>query len=204
MLLDYNQLQKFLSVSIKGVIHIGAHECEEDKFYKQINVDKVIWIDALQHKVDEFKNKGFNIFQAVISDKDDESVNFNITNNLQSSSILELDTHLKHHPWVHVLARVVMKTKKLDTFVQENKVDMNNYNFLNLDIQGAELMALKGFSTNLDKIDYIYTEVNVEHLYKNCALLEDLDNFLSQYNFKRVLTDITQYKWGDAFYVKNK
>ena len=79
---------------------------------------------------------------------------------------------------------------------------MNKYNFLNLDIQGAELLALKGFLKGLEKIEYVYTEVNSGEVYKDCAKIEELDFFLKEYNFERVETNMTQYEWGDAFYRK--
>jgi hypothetical protein len=39
-------------------------------------------------------------------------------------------------------------------------------------------------------------------LYKGCGLIEEVDNFLAQYNFKRVITQITVHGWGDALYIK--
>ena len=78
-----------------------------------------------------------------------------------------------------------------------------DYNFLNLDIQGAELKALKGMEEYLDKVDYIYTEVNEDYVYKGCALVSELDEFLGKYGFTRVETSWAgNCKWGDAFYIK--
>ena len=78
-----------------------------------------------------------------------------------------------------------------------------DYNFLNFDIQGAELKALKGMEPYLSKVDYLYTEVNSDYVYKGCALIDEIDDFLSKHNFKRVLTKITQHGWGDALYLKS-
>ena len=36
---------------------------------------------------------------------------------------------------------------------------------------------------HLKNIDYIYTEVNVEEVYKNCDKMEDLTNYLSNFGF---------------------
>ena len=72
-----------------------------------------------------------------------------------------------------------------------------------MDVQGYELEVLKGFD-NLDKINYIKTEVNRKELYKDCALVKDLDKYLKKYNFLRVKTVWwgRTVPWGDAFYVK--
>jgi hypothetical protein len=77
------------------------------------------------------------------------------------------------------------------------------FNFLNLDIQGVELKALKGMESYLDSIDYIYTEVNSDYVYKDCALVTEIDDYLKQFNFVRVETQWCEnFRWGDAFYVK--
>jgi hypothetical protein len=62
-------------------------------------------------------------------------------------------------------------------------------------------MALKGAIQSIKYAKVLYLEVNEKELYKNCGLITDIDNFLSQYHFKRVLTNITQYGWGDALYI---
>ena len=82
--------------------------------------------------------------------------------------------------------------------------DNDKYNFINIDVQGYELEVFKGSSQILKNVDYIMTEVNKSEVYKNCAMVEDLDNFLSKFNFKRVETTWDGITWGDAFYIKNQ
>ena len=47
-------LKKY-NIIFQGALHIGAHDCEESRFYSEIGIEpkKIIWIDALQKKVDE-------------------------------------------------------------------------------------------------------------------------------------------------------
>ena len=72
-----------------------------------------------------------------------------------------------------------------------------------MDIQGAELLALKGSTKILDKIDIINTELNFDELYEGCALAHEIDKFLKFYNFHRVETDLRfHHTWGDGLYVK--
>lgn len=40
-------------------------------------------------------------------------------------------------------------------------------------------------------------------LYVGAGLLPELDEYLATFNFKRVITNMTQYGWGDALYIKN-
>ena len=138
----------------------------------------------------------------MVSDVDDKEYDFNISNNGQSSSILEMDTHLKHHPQVKYIDSVKVKSKRIDTILRDNEISVSKYDFLNLDIQGAELMALKGMGKLIESFNYIYTEVNIGEVYRGCAKMNEIDEFLDKYDFKRVETKITEFEWGDAFYIK--
>ena len=141
------------------------------------------------------------MYNAVITDKDDAEIVFNISNNFQSSSILEFGTHLQEHPNVEYVDKIKQTSITVDTFFERNNIDASKYDFWNFDIQGAELMALKGATQSIKYAKVIYLEVNEKELYKNCGLITDIDNFLSQYNFKRVLTHILHWGWGDALYI---
>lgn len=210
MLIDFNTIHSVLrsnSIHIQGALHIGAHECEELPFYNQLGLDNtdIIWIDAIPSKVDEAKQRGIpNVYNALITDEDDADILFNISNNGQSSSVLEFGTHAYEHSWVVYVDKIQEKSITVDTFFHRNNIDPSKYNFWNFDIQGAELMALKGAINSIQHADALYLEVNVNELYKNCALIGEIDIFLAQYNFQRVLTNITCHGWGDALYIRNE
>jgi FkbM family methyltransferase len=207
MLIGFEEIYKILlskNINIIGCFHLGAHECEELTFYEKLGLknDDVIWVEAITSKVVEAQQRGIpNVYDAVITDKDDEEIVFNISNNGQSSSVLEFGTHSQEHPWVVYTQKINKKSITIDTFFERNNIDASKYNFWNFDIQGAELMALKGAVQSIKYAKAIYLEVNEKELYKNCGLITEIDTFLSNYNFKRVLTNITQHGWGDALYV---
>ena len=207
MLIPLQYLTKRFKLKIRGVLHIGAHECEEQAAYRQhgVNNQNIYWVEAMDNKVAEMKKKMpfLQIYHCVVNDKDDKELEFKITNNGQSSSLLDLGTHLKHHPHVWVTETKKYKTKRLDTFIKENNIPVENLNFMNLDIQGTELKAMKSMGDHISKFDYIYTEVNTEHVYENCALLTEIDEYLGKYGFKRaVIRMVEGCGWGDAFYIK--
>lgn len=209
MLFDPETVKKVLgNIQIKGVLHVGAHDCEEMCFYKEhlgVSADNVYWIEAIPFKVEECKQKGFvNVFQAVISDHDDQEITFNISNNIQSSSLLEFNTHAIEHPGVYYTQKFVSTSITLDTFFKRNKIDPSQLNFWNLDIQGCELMALKGGISNIQYADVIYLEVNEKELYKECALIHEIDEFLGNHGFQRILTNMTVHGWGDAIYTRRE
>ena len=196
-------------IKLTGVLHIGAHECEEKEFYNKdlhINNKNIIWIEANPTKVEEAKTRGIdNIYQAVITNEDDKEIMFNVANNFQSSSVLELGTHATEHPDIKYVKELsfIAKTITIKSFFQRNKIrNPEKYNFWNFDIQGAELMALQGSKEYIKYAKVINLEVNTEKVYKDCPLMSEIDDFLSKYHFQRVLTKITKHGWGDALYIK--
>jgi FkbM family methyltransferase len=205
MLIPFHRLPIIKPVS--GILHLGAHECEERSGYISnlyCNDSNIVWIEAIPEKVNMIKSSvpSIKIFNECISENDGTAISFMVTNNFQSSSILNFKTHALEHPHVVETSRIPMITKTLKTFYYENGFSENKFNFYNLDIQGAELMALRGAGDILNNVDYIYSEININELYEGCALLPELDDYLSKFNFKRVITEMTPYGWGDAFYVK--
>lgn len=186
---------------IKGVLHVGAHTCEEEPFYHKYGItnEQILWVEANPDLIPKYKS---NIVCAVIGDEDNKPVSFIITNNMQSSSILNLKTHKIEHPWVHEISRSTRNMITLNSLMKQLEKPIDSFDFINLDIQGAELLALKGATELLPHVRSIYTEVNEKELYENCAMIHELDDFLTLWGFKRVLTEITGHGWGDAFYIK--
>jgi FkbM family methyltransferase len=201
MLISLNELVKKYNINFKGILHVGAHECEElNDYLKYLSIDKILWVEALPNKVLLCKKRYSNVLieNAIVSDVV-EKVHFNVSNNGQSSSILEFGLHSYFHPQVHYIHQFESETKLLKDILPKYDIE---YNFLNFDIQGAELKALKGMKEYLNKVDYLYTEVNSDYVYKGCALVTELDDYLLQFGLHRVETNWTKFKWGDAFYIR--
>ena len=208
MLISFDLIKKILienSINVTGALHVGAHDCEEIPFYYSlgITVDDIVWIDAINIKVIQAKNRGIpNVYNAVITDKDDEEIVFNVSNNIQSSSVLEFGTHSTEHPHVVFVDTIKSKSTTINSFFERNNIDSKKYNFWNFDIQGAELMALKGAEKHLQYVSALYLEVNEKQLYKNCALMSYIDSYLMNFGFTRVATEMTVHSWGDALYIR--
>jgi FkbM family methyltransferase len=203
MLIPLSTLVSKYGIIFKGILHVGAHECEELKDYElYLSRDKILWIDALHDKVELSKQMYPNIIieEAVISDRE-ETVLFHRSNNGQSSSILEFGLHKHFHPHVFYVDTYEKQTTPLYKIL--DKYETIPFNFVNLDIQGVELKALKSMEKYLNGIDYIYTEVNSDYVYKECALIGEIDEYLATFNFVRVETCwCSDFRWGDAFYIK--
>jgi FkbM family methyltransferase len=206
MLIPFNTICKKYDLKIRGILHLGAHLLEEKPDYDTYNVSKVVWIEGNPKIVQQAKEKADGkvhiVYNYLISDTDDEEVEFNIANNGQSSSILKLGKHSMYHPDVIYTDSIKAKTKTLKTIIKDNSLNINDYNFLNIDLQGVELKALRGLDKYLYYIDYIYTEVNSGNVYEGNDLITDIDEYLKEFGFERVETQFTGAEWGDAFYIK--
>jgi FkbM family methyltransferase len=195
---------------IRGVLHVGAHDCEEREPYNKAGISdrNIYWVEALQGKVDTAKEKGIpNIYKAAIYDVEKE-VEFNVSNDslsagsVQSSSILPFGVHAQWYPHITMSRTEKMKTTRLDKWIQEHAIPIERLNFWNLDIQGVELQALKSAGDALQHADILYIEVNVQELYVGCALLPELDYFLQSHGFQRIGLQMAVQGWGDAIYVR--
>ena len=70
MLIPLHDLVKKYNVQFRGILHVGAHECEElHEYEKYIGRDKILWVEALSHKVNECKQRYPNLLieNAIVS-----------------------------------------------------------------------------------------------------------------------------------------
>ena len=207
MLIEYSELLSRYKINVRGILHIGAHMCEELNAYVAGGCpkNKIVWIEAMPHIVQKVKDADgdIRIFNYTVLDIDDRNIQFNIANNGQSSSLLPLGTHKQSYRNIIYVATFQTKTTRVDTIYKRESLPNDFANFLNIDIQGTELLAIKSMGDLIDNFEYVYLEVNRDYVYKHCSLVHEIDAYLKQYNFKRVETKWTNANWGDAFYIKN-
>jgi len=113
---------------------------------------------------------------------------------------------------------VELDTTTLDSFCQEEGID--EIDFLQVDVQGADLQVLEGASGILERsILAVQIEVEFSHLYVNQPLFADVDTYLRSQGF--TLFDLAnsyrlrthsplqsrvrsgQLLWADAFYFRD-
>ena len=81
MLIPYHELIKKYDIKVSGILHVGAHECEELKDYLNGGVESnnIYWVEGQEVLVNNMKNKGIsNIYHALIDIEDDKEATFNI------------------------------------------------------------------------------------------------------------------------------
>jgi len=205
MLLNYKTLVNQYNVNVSGVIHVGGHFGEELETYKNSEIKHVIVFEPQKHCFDRLCEEANRVGLT-----EAKLVNKALGNNIGlvemtsdptglCGSILQPKLHLELSPDTFFTVKEEVELSTLDSEIEE----FHPYNFLNMDTQGYELEVLKGAQKTLNRIEYIYTEVNNAEVYKNNAMIGDLDGFLKEYDMERIATGWHgSGTWGDAFYVK--
>jgi len=219
MLIPYSKCLEIAGHSFDYVIHIGAHLGEEAQDYAKYGVKKTFWYEANPNLIKPLvenveKYRALDDFEcAALFNVDGKEIEFKITNNGQSSSLLEMGTHKKHYPQISVTETIKVTTRRFDSLIKE---EPNQYKlegrsvFVNLDVQGVEFEVLQGFGDLLShhnrdfRIDAVYTEVNFEEVYKGAKTMPFLNVLLGNYGFHPAATCPTEYGWGDALYLRKK
>ena len=194
-----NILQKYTK-PIRGVIHVGAHFGEEYNSYIQNGIYEIHFFEASRKTYEKLVAQVgvASVYNYAIGSCEGEAELFvESLNQGQSNSLLEPALHLKQYPQIVFSQREKVNIRQLDYF------EIETCNFLNMDVQGFELEVLKGGEKTIDKLDYVYSEVNRAETYKNCAQINQLDEFLLPKGFVRVQTIWAGGIWGDALWVRS-
>ena len=85
MLFSIQDLLPYLnSQTVTGVIHVGAHMCEEANYYHNIlrlSLNNIFWVEGNPETCNIIKSrfKNFNIYEGVCTDKTGDKLSFTIT-----------------------------------------------------------------------------------------------------------------------------
>lgn len=211
MIFDLQSIQNTFG-KINGIIHIGAHAGGELDMYRQFGLMNTIFFEPQKHLYEAFKcrllptEKSYNVGLGDIETELELNISKFATpqeGSGASSSFLKPKVHLTEHPNVLFDGTTeVCKIKVLDKIIEEDNINLNNYNLLNIDVQGYELKVLKGAIKTLPYIKFIIAEVNRDEVYEGCPMVNEIDDFLKNFNFVNVYTYWQSTSWGDALYVK--
>ena len=184
-----------------GVIHVGANTGQERDIYEKFGI-LVIWIEPL-NGIFEALTKNIAhyskqiAYQALITHVDGEVYSFGVSNNeAQSSSIFPFADHKQIWPDVDYIGFTEQTSTTLKTLIEEEQIPMSVFDALVMDVQGAELLVLKGAGEYLERFKWIRAETADFELYQGCCQLKDLDEYLIPRGFERVELWIGAKKLG--------
>lgn len=200
MLVTSQILRKYFGVRPTGVLHVGAHRAEEFDDYRSAGFGKTTWVEAQAELIpvirDRVSPSDDLVLQGVVWSVTGEKQQFQVASNGQSSSLYSMMKHSDYYPGITEVRSVEVTTVRLDALIPSG----THFDFVNLDIQGAELEALKGLGEMIRSVHWIYSEVNREMLYDGIPMVSELDDYLGTLGFRRRVTVWTNAGWGDALY----
>lgn len=195
------------SLAGKTIVHVGAHRGEEAALYDRWGAARVIWIEAdpavavdlranlaalapenrvwlARHAKAPTRHL---VIEALVGDEDGKPTDFYIFSNAgASNSIFRKDDS---NAGLHAVSETGevkrLSMHRLDTLLQDNGIALSEVNVLVLDVQGAELMCLKGATGLLQHVRLIEAEVSKTSFYQNGVLLPELDAWLAARGFRR-------------------
>ena len=127
-------------------------------------------------------DNSFRAFNCALSDQSNK-ISFGLNNFRDSSSILKMtDAHKIEFKQTEKEELIIIDAFRLDSIEEINIIGPA---FIKMDVQGAELMVLKGAEKILNKIDGIQLELNFESFYESQATYIEVCNFMYSINFKR-------------------
>lgn len=204
MLINLENLVQKYDLKITGVIHVGAHFGQENQVYNNLGIEKRIFFEPLSKSFEVLKNnigENYSLYQMALGNENKKvSMYVEHANSGQSSSILKPEKHLEQYPHIQFVDSEEVTMSRLD----DMGLDLKDYNFIMIDVQGYELEVFKGASNTLNNIDYIMSEINRDELYENCAKINELIDFLKPYGFELVEESWDGGTWGDGFFIKRK
>ena len=187
-------------IKIKGVIQAGTNvgqECEIFKKYTQ----NIICFEPLPNIYNIFKNNYPEIesYNLALGNSNNKVKMFVASNNGESSSILKPLNHLKYYN-ISFNDEVEVEVVRLEDFKPNFKI--KEFNVLVSDTQGYELEVLKGFGPEINQLESIVIEYINSNLYENDASLNNITEYLNNYNFNLIeIFDETNGS-GVALYLK--
>lgn len=229
MYIDIFSLFKKYNLFPKGVVQIGSHHAEEHEEFVKCGIERFVYIEPCKESYNEmckrlrllipshwaidfinesgvgniYGHRSGNIFVYNIacgSEEKEMPMYVSHQNQGQSNSLLRPDKHTQYHPEIIFDDAEIVKVIPLDKL----PIDKDKYDFLYLDVQGAEGMVLEGAKETLKHIKLIYTEVNRDSTYLGNMLVGEMDKFLSEHGFVGLEEHwpSPEWGWGDKIYAK--
>ena len=169
-------LKDTLNFDPKLIIDVGANRGEWSRQIKQLFPNCDIKLFEANPYCKQFLTEFNDVTICLVGDENKNDIPFFLNpNNLVctgSSMMKELSVHYKH------AIEIKLNMKRLDTILNNNqKID-----FLKIDVQGAELLVLKGSGNLINDIDFILLETNVLQYNENSPMFYDVLKYMNDQN----------------------
>jgi FkbM family methyltransferase len=203
------------------ILDIGACEGESSIRYSKLFPQATIYsfepipsnFKQLQNNIQEYHTPHIIPFEFCLSDKtgnatmhvssgkpkEFEQIEADWDFGNKSSSLLQPDKALDYYGWLSFNQSCEVHAIRLDEFCRNHNI--MNIDFIHMDVQGAEIMVLKGAGQTMDHIKNIWLEVSNVALYAGQPLQKDIEAFLQSNGFAKLIDTVDDFS-GDQFWCK--
>lgn len=187
-------------VKPRGILHVGANTCQELPLYLECGINRRIWIEP---NINLDFPEGERVINIAVSDRVvEKDMMYLSNNNGESSSLLRPKKHIELYREIDFSQKYqITDVTTLQHVLDSYYIFTPHYNYLVLDVQGAELRALKGLGVFANHFDVIITEAYTEELYEGCGKLEEIVEHLENYNLVEFAEESGK-GWGDAAFIR--
>jgi FkbM family methyltransferase len=214
-------IEHFLSVlsePLETVVHVGAHAGEEVDAYRRHGAQRILLVEANPASCEALAeafgaDADIDVFHAAVTDHDGTDqllLHTNTRGETESASLLRMKRLGEIVSTLHTEGAVEVPATTLDRLLEEAGVDLSTVGLLALDVQGAELSALRGAPRTLSAVSAVLTEVALTELYEGAAGADEVETVLVNAGLSEVAgLDYELYEgdrrfraWGDRLFVR--
>jgi len=191
----------------KGAIHVGLWKFEESEDYRHLVGENLVGFEANPFVYENYSKVtcdiyGFESFNVALGAtvSDEPKILYAPSGRMDCGGFY---SHGDPYPVSVSTLDVQMGYRSDQGWKPHDK--WSEYNFLNVDAEGAELDILKGSVNLLEQIDYIMVESSTDDRFRNGSTIQEIEMFLAQWDFniREVEEGLTTSRgWGDAFFVR--
>lgn len=184
-----------------GVIHVGGHHGEEAPYYQQHGIRMVVWIEAEPDAFEILRRNvagysGHHCIHALAADRDGEERSFyrhrfgsgakrGFCSTLPwNASVVEGDAVLSRLETFDISS---MQTVTVATALGERGFPPENFQYLSINVQGAELLVLRGLREYLASIQWIFCDGELDAAsvrYQGAPSIAEVAEWLAPQGFR--------------------
>lgn len=181
-------------IDLATAVHVGAHWGQERETYEAMGLDKVLWIEAsadiYRRLVENMaKSNGSHTrhftAHALVTDCPGVATTLRHFNNAGGSNSIFPSTNELLKQWPGLFETGVTETMQSDTLDRVATTNgFDSADLIAVDVQGAELLVLKGASKLLASAKAVIVEVSQKPYYAGGVLEPELTTFLQDNGFQ--------------------
>lgn len=210
---SYKWIEQYINLEQKDcvILECGSFDGRDAVYLSEHYKRKVYSFEALPTLIENAKKntKNYNVelVNAAVCDIHNKIVKFYKSDDKykKSSSLYNKTTKTTHNVMTNP-TEFDVKGISLYKWIEENNLK-NRIELIVMDLQGAELLALKGLIPFDKCLKYIVVEAPFNQLYDNSSTITDVANFLKKYNFYPIKMNGNRFSISDIYnnkYINDK